>query len=867
MVSRKTDRAAALLPLLAAILASGPAAGWGQVVINEIHYHPDVKTEPAEFVELLNSGKDAADLTGWSLAGGIQFTFPSGTTVPAGGYLVVAHDVRFLRSKYSVSAAGSYRGSLGREGGKVVLLDGTGKVEDEVEYREGFPWPIVGDPPGCSIELIHPSLENGLGGSWRASRRTGGDGAPAAGGPTPLARNSVYSAKFPPRIDAVRHEPPQPRSGEPVRVTAAVADPQGDPRVVVEYQVVEPGRYLELKDPEYASNWVAVPMAAQGAGAAGDGGARSYRAELPGSLQVHRRLVRYRIRAEGPGGLPASAPSPDDPQPNFAYFVYDGVPPYRAAINPRSSDPKKSRTVEFGPDVLRSVPAYHLIAKKASVEDATWRKRYPGQEYLWWGTLVCDGEVYDHLRYRARGGSWRYAMGKNMWKFDFTTGHDFQPRDDQGRSYRRKWTKLNLGACIQQGEYGHRGEQGMFESVGFRLFNLAGVEAPRTHWVQLRIIDGPREAPDQYQGDFWGLYLAVEQMDGRFLEEHGLPDGNLYKMEGGTGELENQGSMAATDLSDLNSFLAAYQRSRVPDDWWRKNLDLPRYYSYRSIVECIHHYDIDEAAGKNYYYFLDPDAKRWSVHPWDVDLTWADSMYGGGRSPFKHRVLERPAFRLEYQNRLREIRDLLFNDDQGYQLIDEFAAVIHDPSGKPAMVDADRARWDYATVMADPSLVLPFKAGQGRFYRASRTGDFRGMVELMKRYVDSRGAWIDSTLAPDPGIPSAPAVTYAGPPGFPAARLRFKASPYQGRDPFAAIQWRLGEVTERARGAAERREPNRYEIEAVWQSGELDAAGFEIEIPRAAAGTDRIYRVRARVKDASGRASHWSAPVQFRASG
>ena len=26
--------------------------------------------------------------------------------------------------------------------------------------------------------------------------------------------------------------------------------------------------------------------------------------------------------------------------------------------------------------------------------------------------------------------------------------------------------------------------------------------------------------------------------------------------------------------------------------WWRDNLDLPRYYSYRAIVECIHHYDI-----------------------------------------------------------------------------------------------------------------------------------------------------------------------------------------------------------------------------------------------------------------------------------
>ena len=40
------------------------------------------------------------------------------------------------------------------------------------------------------------------------------------------------------------------------------------------------------------------------------------------------------------------------------------------------------------------------------------------------GTLVFDGKVYDHIHYRARGGVWRYAMVKNMWKFDLNRGHD-----------------------------------------------------------------------------------------------------------------------------------------------------------------------------------------------------------------------------------------------------------------------------------------------------------------------------------------------------------------------------------------------------------------------------------------------------------
>src|SRR5439155_11452410 len=133
-----------------------------------------------------------------------------------------------------------------------------------------------------------------------------------------------------------------------------------------------------------------------------------------------------------------------------------------------------------------------------------WLDKYTGDLYKWTGTLVYDGEVYDHIHYRARGGVWRYAMGKNMWKFDLNRGHSFQARDDYGKKYHTQWTKLNLGACIQQGDFLHRGEQGMFEAVGFRLFNLAGVEAPNTHWAQLRVLDHEAEADptNQYVGDF-----------------------------------------------------------------------------------------------------------------------------------------------------------------------------------------------------------------------------------------------------------------------------------------------------------------------------------------------------------------------------
>ena len=40
------------------------------------------------------------------------------------------------------------------------------------------------------------------------------------------------------------------------------------------------------------------------------------------------------------------------------------------------------------------------------------------------------------------------------------------------------------------------------------------------------------------------------------------------------------------------------------EQWWRDNCDLPNYYNYRAIVDCIHHYDIGD--GKNYFYYHNP---------------------------------------------------------------------------------------------------------------------------------------------------------------------------------------------------------------------------------------------------------------------
>ncbi|HWH68460.1 MAG TPA: lamin tail domain-containing protein, partial [Candidatus Sulfotelmatobacter sp.] len=94
-----------LLPFLTVLFAAQTSLVPGAIVINEIHYDPDVKTEHVEFVELYNNGTNTVDLSGWYFSSGPQFTFPQGTTIGPGGYQVVTQDPAALFAKFGYAGA------------------------------------------------------------------------------------------------------------------------------------------------------------------------------------------------------------------------------------------------------------------------------------------------------------------------------------------------------------------------------------------------------------------------------------------------------------------------------------------------------------------------------------------------------------------------------------------------------------------------------------------------------------------------------------------------------------------------------------------------------------------------------------------
>ncbi|TWT72843.1 CotH protein [Posidoniimonas polymericola] len=834
----------------------------GGIVINEIGYDVGDDSQPWEFIELLNVSAEAIDISGWSLDEGVRYTLPANVVLQSGEHVVIAQNPTEFTSQFGVPVLGPFDGRLSNSGETIELRDANGDKQDEVDYQLGYPWPTVGDIEGYSIQLINPLLENDLGGSWRS--------APA----TPNAPNSVFAINAPPQTRKVDHFPVSPRSGEDVTITVKATDPDGVATVALQYQLVEPGDYIAIDDPRYTTSWTTLPMTDDGAGGDVTPGDDIYTAVLTGDLQLHRRLVRYRVIATDSLGESVAVPYADDGQRNFAYFVYDDTPDWTGAVRPG-----QTQEVTYDGELLDSVSTYHLITTREAHEDSQFIpdssrfNGYAGSDYLWNGALVYDGVVYDHIRYRARGGTWRYAMGKNMWKFDFNRGHDFQARDDYGETYDSSWTKLNLSAIISQGFSQHRGEQGLFESVGFKLFNMAGVASPNTNYVSFRIVESAAEnGPDQYSGDFQGLYLAVEQLNDNFLEQHGLPDGNLYKMENGTGvggiggELSNQGDYPeVSDSSDLIAFKTTYESGPQTAEWWDQNLNLESYYSYRSILEAIHHYDT--GYGKNYYYYHNPETDEWETLPWDLDLTWADNQYGNGAEPFRDRVLDFGAYAQAYRNRMREIRDLLYNEEQVSLLVDESSSFVF-TEGQPSLVDADRAMWDFNPILVSDYVNLG-QAGHGRFYAGGGSvpppGSYAGMKQVLVDYSITRGAWIDQNILTDEAnIPDTPTISYTGQAGFALGGWEFTTNDFPGSPTaFSAMEWRIAEVSNPNTPGFDPNAPWKYEIDAVWESGELNSFQDSITVGAGQFQEGRTYRARVRTMDSRDRWSHWSDPIEF----
>lgn len=907
---------------LAWLLAS--TASTRAVVINEIHYNPPDNTVPVEFIELYNEEAQPVSLAGWRFDDGVSFTFPSGTVLEPGGYLVIAANPAAIETTYGVTALGPWEGGLSSDGERLRLVDATGAVRDEVTYSPSFPWPISANGEGGTMELVNPALDNDLGSSWRSSYlQPAVPNAPSNPGNaqgTPGAVNKSFTANAAPNIRQVQHTPREPKPEEPIVITAKVTDPEGVASVTLEYQIVAPGAYVPAylpnpvtsgnlsatrlldANPAYEEGWVTVTMVDDGTGGDAVSGDGIYTVMLP--AQANRTLLRYRLTVADALGASQRWPFADDRRKNFAIFIYQGVPDYEGVPAAR----------------LTTLPVYHFLTRledyrKCTAYDSTSSRLNAGPGYTfenWHGTIVYNGEVYDNIRYRLHGGNGRYdasgangtaPYGKRSFTLVFNKGQDFEALDQRGKPYPTKWRRL-----ITQNLWENRATLtfSLNEAVNYYLFNTLGVPAPRTHWAHLRLITTPEEQPDPYAGDFWGLLFCQENYDSRFLDAHDLPKGNLYKLNRddppGTGQLRYQAPLGAKNGADHRWVSQNLKGSTAPEVV-QSHVHLPLWSYYHALCHAIRHYDYWPNGDNNAAFYFYPDYKPENRHygqlwvlPWDVDATWGptwnnghdlvhntlfnDSASGGGDPQTN------PTLWPIYFSAVREVRNLLWQPDQIDPLIEWFAQIIR------PFVDADLKRWargpgtagspnsngNYGTLKVGTITV-----------NTTRTGT--ELLDLyiadMKKFAWTGGSWpggnmisggsarfldnLQRSLGENGKTPNTPSIEYTGVADFPVNGLKFKSSAFS--DPqlegegsqFAAMEWRVAEITNPTAPGYDPADPPAVEWTASWLSGAITSFSEEISPPSSAVRIGHTYRARVRHQDDTGRWSHWSEPVTFTA--
>lgn len=728
------------------------------VLINEINYDPVNATRRIEFIELHNPSSEPVSITGWRLRSAVTMTVPE-VTIPPGGYHCLVQDPEAFAAVFpGVGHSGPWTGVLANRGELIELLDANGALVDSVDYRSGFPWPTAAKGGGpslltTSMELLHPGLDNNLPGSWRRAAPAGT--APAA---TPGAANSVLlpsAQAAPPDIQDVRHEPAQPAANTPVVITARVTDPDGVASVNLRYQLVKPGAYIRKTDPEFTSDasWTTLPMKDDGTGGDLAAGDSVYTVTLPPELQVHRRLVRYQIDAVDSGSNGQRVPYEDDEQPNFAYFVYNGVPGWSGAFRPVSFGGRPPTEVQdYPPSLLESIPPWILIANEANVIASQFNSGSDGREF--YGTLVYDGVVYDHIQYANRGIGSTYVSGKNKWVLKFCRARNFQARDNWGRPFAETWNSVGLNANSGPWASVHRGSAGVEEASSYRLYELCGVPSLRTTYVHWRVIRREEELHPataivsgdplgsnirgQYAGDLWGLYLALEPTEGNFLDERGLEDGNIYSIEGNNGDKKHQGPAQPTGASDWSAFRTGISKAGQTEEWYRGNIDLPVLYTFLALNRLIG--NVDVRPGDNYRFYHRPTDDRWVILPYDLDMMYIPAHHWGGSmdgqvvagAPHCIRAISRhPALALEFRNRCREILSLVASDPspnggQIGQLIDEYAQMVNPSGADLTWADLDAAMWNIHPRSAGSGANSGQTSHKGNFYRAVYNDGTRG---------------------------------------------------------------------------------------------------------------------------------------------
>ncbi len=402
-----------------------------------------------------------------------------------------------------------------------------------------------------------------------------------------------------------------------------------------------------------------------------------YTSTIPNGVAVPGEMVRYFITAE-------------DISNNVS----------RLPLFLTSESEKYFGTVIYDPAISTNLPVYHWFVQNTIATDTRTGTRC---------SFFFNGYFYDNIFCRLRGGSSSSSIfPKRSHKFEFNDENEFKFSDKFKRA-----DEFNLNAIYNDTTY-------MRDFLSWETLKNAGVPGCYSTNIHVR-----------QNGEFYGLEIHVEQVDGHFLRRLGFNDnGSLYKAaKNGTfllpSDIENSKFEKKrpddTNFVDLAELIAGLN---LPS-WTEKetymfdNINIPEAVNYLAAHRLFMDWDY---AHKNYYMYNDSnDSGEWFIFPWDKDLTFGyvwngtnifadndyfrsedghgvSSMFFQEKNVLYSNIFFSPVFQQMYARRTRSLideflqppdtsRENLIYEKRVYQLRDLMKT----------LADEDRAKWGWPT--------------------------------------------------------------------------------------------------------------------------------------------------------------------------
>lgn len=299
-------------------------------------------------------------------------------------------------------------------------------------------------------------------------------------------------------------------------------------------------------------------------------------------------------------------------------------------------------------------------------------------------TLSLDGSVYDSVGVKFKGNSsFNNSSQKKSMKIDLDEFVNGQKHDGI--------KKFNLNNGFKDPSF-------LREKLCLDMMNESGAAAPRCAYAQVYL-----------NNQYWGLYMLVEEVNNKFLEQRfANKDSNLYKGDP-NGDLKWMGNLpqnyynkyeleahtdGSNDWRDLVYLLDKINNSPPAQfyDSLEKVLDTEAFISYWAFMNLFVNLDSYIGSGHNYYLYHNSADRRFETIGWDMNEAFGNfkmnytsqqllnySLFATGNPgsrPLIEKMVANPTYKQRLADKTCELLNLYFREDLLFPKIDSLADAI-----------------------------------------------------------------------------------------------------------------------------------------------------------------------------------------------